>query len=205
MGSRVSPRCDLSRSSELGVGDIGGLAVGARLYPRRAVKGVETFVWRDEAPSLRGRVRGESEVYVCAPKDSPFWEQVSKIVCAKSKVIYNVYIMEGKDRPIVMGKKEFEEKEATSGLMVRTTKPLWWAGKVVVVDSGFYVLEGFISMVKKGVFGLALIKKQRYCLKGVPEVEIIRKMQNKEVGDMDAVQASIIGKIYHIMAIKEPD
>ena len=30
-------------------------------------------------------------------------------------------------------------------------------------------------------------------------------MQTKEVGDMDAVQGSIIGKSYHIMTIKEPN
>ena len=61
--------------------------------------------------------------------------------------------MEGKDQPIVMGKKEFGEKGVTAGLMVRVTK-----------DSGLCVLEGFISMVDKGVLGLALIKKRRWPL-----------------------------------------
>ena len=32
------------------------------------------------------------------------------IPCAKYKVIYNVDIVEGKDQPIVMGEKYFEEK-----------------------------------------------------------------------------------------------
>ena len=50
-----------------------------------------------------------------------------------------------------------------------------------------------------------LIKKQRYYPKGVPEEAIIRHIQNKEVGDVDAVQGSIIGKGYHIMDIKNPD
>ena len=40
----------------------------------------------------------------------------------------------------MMGNKEFEEKGEASGLMVRITKPLWGTGKVVVMDSGFYVL-----------------------------------------------------------------
>ena len=57
--SGASPRCSISRSSELGVGDVWGSAVGARLSPRRAVKGVETFVWQDKAPPLRGRIRGD--------------------------------------------------------------------------------------------------------------------------------------------------
>ena len=69
--------------------------------------------------------------------------------------------MEGEDRPRVMGKKGFEEKGATAGLIVRITKPLWGTGKVVVMDSGFCVLEGLISMVEKGVLRSALIKKRR--------------------------------------------
>ena len=60
-------------------------------------------------------------------------------------------------------------------------------------------------MVDKGVLGLDLIKKRRYWHKGVPSEEIIWHMQNKEVGYVDAVQGSIRGKSYHIMAIKEPD
>ena len=46
--------------------------------------------------------------------------------------------------------------------MVRTKKLLLGTGEVVVMDSGFYVLEGLISMVEKGVFGSELIKKWRY-------------------------------------------
>ena len=70
--------------------------------------------------------------------------------------------MEGKDRPIVMGKKELGEKGATAGLMVRVTK-----------DSGLCVLEGLISMVDKGILRLALIKKRRYWPKGFPAEEIL--------------------------------
>ena len=62
----------------------------------------------------------------------------------------------------MMGKKEFGEKGATAGLMVRVTK-----------DSGLCVLKGLISMVDKGVLGLALIKKRRYWPKGFPAEEIL--------------------------------
>ena len=73
------------------------------------------------------------------------------------------------------------------------------------MESGFCVLEVLISMVKKGVFGSVIIKKRRYWPKGVPAEEIIWHMQNKEVGDVKAVQGSIRGKRYNIMAIKDPD
>ena len=61
----------------------------------------------------------------------------------------------------MMGKKKFEGKGTMDGLMVRTTKPLWGIGKVVVMESGLYVLDGLISMVLKGVLGSGLIKKRR--------------------------------------------
>ena len=61
-----------------------------------------------------------------------------------------------------MGKKDFEDKGATDGFMVRTTKTLYGTGKGVVMDSGFCVLEGLISMAENNFLGLALIKKQRY-------------------------------------------
>ena len=60
-------------------------------------------------------------------------------------------------------------------------------------------------MVDKGVLGSTLIKKQHYWPKGVPAEEILRHMQNKEVGDVGAFQGSITGKRYHIMAIKDTD
>ena len=63
----------------------------------------------------------------------------------------------------------------------------------------------FIPMVKKVVFGSVLIEKRRYWPKGVPAEEILQHMQNKEVGDVETVQGLIRGKIYNIMAIKEPN
>ena len=46
-----------------------------------------------------------------------------------------------------MGKKEFEEKGTTAGLMARAIKLLWGTVEVVVMDSGFCVLEELILMV----------------------------------------------------------
>ena len=67
-----------------------------------------------------------------------------------------------------MGKKYFEEKGATAGLMARVKNPLWGTGKLVVMDNGLCVIEGLIPMVEKGVLGSALIKKRRYWPKEVP-------------------------------------
>ena len=61
--------------------------------------------------------------------------------------------------------------------MVWMSNPLWVMGKVVVMDSGFCVMEVIVLMVEKGVFGLVFIKKLCYCTKEVPEEDIIRHMQ----------------------------
>ena len=57
------------------------------------------------------------------------------------------------------GKKDFEEKGVTAGLMARMTMSSWGTGKVVVMEISFYVPEVLILMVEKGVFGSSLIKK----------------------------------------------
>ena len=72
--------------------------------------------------------------------------------------------------------------------MVSITNKLWGTGKVLVMDRVFCVLYGLVSMVEKGVLSSELIKKRCYFLKGVPAEEILWHMQNKEVGDLDAVQ-----------------
>ena len=95
------------------------------------------------------------------------------IVCAKSKVIYNFDIMEGKDLPRRVGKKDFKEKGLAAGLVLRMKNPLWGTGKVVVVDSVFCVMEGLISMVEILFLGSVLIKKQHYWPNWVPAEEII--------------------------------
>ena len=37
----------------------------------------------------------------------PFSKEYHTITCDKYKVVYNVEVVDGEDRPIVMGKKEF--------------------------------------------------------------------------------------------------
>ena len=74
-------------------------------------------------------------------KPHPFWNDYQKIVCAKSRFIYNVDIMEKRDQPIVINKNQFEQKGEMAGFMLRTKKSLWGTGKVVVMDTGFFVLE----------------------------------------------------------------
>ena len=55
-------------------------------------------------------------MWIFAPQNPHRFEnEYHTIACAKSKVIYNVEIVEEKDRPRVMGKKDFEDKGAMAG------------------------------------------------------------------------------------------
>ena len=73
-----------------------------------------------------------------------FEKDYQTTACNKYKVIYNVEIVERKDRPIVMCKKEFEEKGAIAGSMLMATKQLWGTEKVVVTEIGLFVIKGLI-------------------------------------------------------------
>ena len=53
-------------------------------------------------------------------------------------------------------------------------------------------------------WGSSVIKKRCYWPKGVSAEEILWRMKNKEVGDVDAVQGSIRENSYHIMDITFP-
>ncbi len=67
-------------------------------------------------------------------------------------------LVEGKDRPVEFGLKEFEDRGKTLGLMVHMSQNWWNTGKDVTMDSGFSVSKGILAMREKGVFGQALIK-----------------------------------------------
>ena len=94
-------------------------------------------------------------------KPWPFGNEYHSIACGKSRVMYRVEIVEGKDMPCERPAKEFNELGKTVGLMLRLTRPFWSTSKVVVFDSGFCVLKGIVELRRKGVFGAALIKKRR--------------------------------------------
>ena len=82
---------------------------------------------------------------------------------------------------------------------------LYSTGKVVVLDSGFSVLDGIMRLRVKGVFAAAVAKKRRYWPKYVPGDAIEKRMEDAAVGDTDAVNGNLHGKDYHVFCMKEPD
>ena len=78
-------------------------------------------------------------------------------------------------------------------------------GKVVVMDSGFCVLEGLHHLKAWGVYALAQIKKRRYWPKDVPSDMIKQYFSAKEVGDIDALHRSLHGTPFNIFCMNEPN
>ena len=76
-----------------------------------------------------------------------------------SDIIWQVDLREGKDRPRQLGEKTHDKKGKTIGVLLCLTEPVWGTGKLVVLDSGFCVIQGLVELKKKGVYAHALIKK----------------------------------------------
>ena len=85
--------------------------------------------------------------------------------------------------------------------MLHLTQPIHWAGRVVVFDSGFCVLQGLVVLKKVGVFAHALIKKQQYLFQ-------VNKLSNT-LPISPLVLHAIKGELgrvpFHIYGMKEPD
>ena len=119
-------------------------------------------------------------------------------------MIWQLEIREGKDQPHELP-KEHNSKGKTVGTLLHLTKPIHGSGKLVVLDSGFCVLQGLVELKKLGVFAHALIKKHRYWPKHVKGDDIIQHFANEEVGSADALQGQLDGVPVYIYGMKEPD
>ena len=78
-------------------------------------------------------------------------------------------LVEGKDRPKYLGRPDFGTVPGTSTMEMisRMTKPFLVTGKTVIVYSGFCVLEYFIGMYERGVYGSTVVEKGIYWSSGI--------------------------------------
>ena len=93
----------------------------------------------------------------------------------------------------------------TVGLILQLTKPLWHATKLVILESGFYVLKVIVELRKKGVFALALINNRRYWPKCIKRHKVKTHFADREVGAVDACTGQLDGVKFHVSCMKEPD
>ena len=89
-------------------------------------------------------------------------------------------LCEGDDRPRELPLQNIE-KGKTVGKSLRMCRPLYGRGMVVIMDSGFCVVQALIELKKKGVFSSALIKRRRYWLRHIDGKEINMHMNTKDV------------------------
>ena len=138
-------------------------------------------------------------------KPHPKGNEYHSICCSVSGVMYGIEIVQGKDRPQQLNKPEYHEKGKTASLLLRLCKPLFATGKLVVLDSGFCVLDALLTLKQYGVFASAVIKKRRYWPKNIPAEVIKKYFEDKAVGDCHRLPGEREGIKFDVFAHKEPD
>jgi hypothetical protein len=138
-------------------------------------------------------------------KPWPMGNEYHSVCCALSGIMFSIELVEGRDRPRQLGPAEHNSLGKTVGLMWRMCKPLFHSGKVVILDSGFCVLQGIIELKKVGVFAAALIKKRRYWPKHVDGDGINTHFADKPIGYSDALPGVLDGVRFNLFCMKEPD
>jgi Transposase IS4 len=104
------------------------------------------------------------------------------VACGKSRLVYQVELVEGKDAPRGAS-KEFDDRGGkTVGLLLRMTQPYWYSGICLVLDSGFCVLKALIELRKVGLYAAAVIKKRRYWPKYIDGDAVAAHFEGKDIG-----------------------
>ena len=96
----------------------------------------------------------------CPRKPWPFGNEYHSICCGLSGIMFGIEIIQGKDRPLQIHNKHFNDQGGpTVGLLLQLCESIFHMGKVVILDSGFCILQGLIELRKMGIFASAVIKK----------------------------------------------
>lgn len=83
--------------------------------------------------------------------------------------------------------------------------PIAGSGKVVILDSGFCVLQGLVELKKKGIFASAVIKKRRFWPKHVPGEAMDAWMSIKPIGGVDSLTGRLDNVPYNLFCMKDVD
>ena len=98
---------------------------------------------------------------------------------------------------------KIEAKGRTAGLLLRLCESIMHSGRVVMMDSGFCVLQALIELLLVGVYPSTVIKKRRYWPKNIDGEGIDQHFQTKEVGQCDSLSGTLSGKALSIFCMKE--
>ena len=128
-------------------------------------------------------------------------------------MMYRIEIQERKYRPNdANGKWAFPSKfegenknmrrkyTKTYRLMCEMTVTLHGMGKIVSMDSGFFVTVGILHLNEHSVYGQSLINKRKYCPKGCPGEHVESYMECKPFGFVKTLRQDMgRGTFQHIL------
>ena len=141
----------------------------------------------------------------CPRKPHPWGNEYHTISCGLSGIMFWIEMVEGEDRPKDIPAHRSNLKGNTVGLLLRLCMSIYHTGRVVILDSGFCVLQGLIELRKRGVYASAVIKKRRYWPKHVPGKAMDDKLNNSDIGTVECLHGQLDNVNYNMYAMKEPD
>ena len=141
----------------------------------------------------------------CPRKPHPWGNEYHSISCGTSGIMFGIEMVEGDHRPKEIPTDPTNAKGNTVGLLLRLCRSIYNSGRVVILDSGFCVLQGLIELRKLGVYASAIIKKRRYWPKHVPGKAMDKRMESKNIGEVDCIQGKLDNTDYNLFMMKEPD
>ena len=98
----------------------------------------------------------------CFRKSHPWDNEYHSIICGTSGIMFGIEMVKGNHRPKEIPEDPTNAKGNTVGLLLRMCRSIYNSGRVVILDSGFCVLQALIELRKLGVYASAVIKKRRY-------------------------------------------
>ena len=122
------------------------------------------------------------------------------------KVLFYMELVEGKSRPQWMGPKEFDVAFGkTTGLLLRIVRysGLEGSGRVVVLDSGFQVLQALIELLKRGVYASAIIKWKGNWPKGVDGDLMESEAMKLITGESAAMRGTKNGAAFYLWVLRD--
>ena len=136
-------------------------------------------------------------------KPHPMGNEYHSICCGMSEIMYAIELVEGKDEPEERKNKKFSGDGKTAGLLLRLCEGIFGTGKVVVLDSGFCVLQALVELKKMGVYASALVKKRQYWPKYVDGDAIAAHFEGKAVGTTERLPGVLDGEKFDLFAMKD--
>ena len=135
-------------------------------------------------------------------KHHPFGNEYHTITDGLTNILFRMEIAQGKDAQNIP--VEFDDSERTVGLLVCLTRGNWGSERVIILDSGFWALQGIIDLMKKGVFSSVLIKKHQHWPSLINGYLLDKKLIHAVTSTRSSIKGTLDNFKYTIFCLKEP-